>query len=112
MAQNYQAQGPFLRAEPGTNGAAQHLKAWWIDIASLMDILTNTPQCDGLRAYIVLQDRNQENNAITPYHSLVLIGTQPGSNGIHDNFRPANSMVIDFVEPCPSTCTDKNPLIP
>jgi hypothetical protein len=110
VVQNYQAQGPWLKAAPGTSGEAQRLRAWWIDLAALQDIINSTPNCDGMRAYICLQDKDAAGADIPPYHSLVLVGTQPGDAGVHDNFKPASELVIDSVSPCPHTCTSKNPM--
>ena len=110
VVQNYQAQGPFLKASPNASGEPQRLRAWWIDLAALQEIINSTPDCDGMRAYICLQDQDESGAAITPYHSLVLVGTQAGDAGVHDNFRPASGMVIDTVAPCPNTCTSKNPM--
>jgi hypothetical protein len=110
IVQNYQTQGPWLRAAPDTSGNPQRLRAWWIDLAALQDIINNTPNCDGMRAYICLQDQDESGAAITPYHSLVLVGTQPGDADVHDNFKPANGMVTDMINPCPNVCPNKNPL--
>jgi hypothetical protein len=111
VVQNYQNQGPWLRAAPDATGNPQKLRAWWIDLAALQDIISNTPNCDGMRAYICLQDQDENGSPITPYHSLVLVGTNPGDAGAHDNFKPASGMVVDNIQPCPSNCTNKNPLL-
>jgi hypothetical protein len=111
VVQNYQNQGPWLRAAPDATGNPQKLRAWWIDLAALQQIISNTPDCDGIRAYICLQDQDETGAQITPYHSIVLVGTQLGPDGAHDNFKPADDMVIDTILPCPKACTNRNPLI-
>ncbi|MEY3398572.1 MAG: hypothetical protein RL220_1166 [Bacteroidota bacterium] len=112
IAQNYQNNGPYLDAAPDANGKPQHLKAWWIDRTSLMDILTNTPNCDGIRAYIVLQDQDEQGRPLpVPYHSLVLAGTQSDASGQHQNFRPADDLVYDCYKPCPNMCGTQNLIV-
>jgi len=111
IAHNWQNSTYKLLAEQDQHGATQYLKSWWVDKATLLDILNSTPNSSGIRLYPVAQDQDLSGNAVPLYHSLVLVGTQPGTRpGDQDNFRPADDMVYDFLQPCPNMCPSKNDL--
>jgi hypothetical protein len=78
-------------------------KSFWIDIRTIQAILNNSPEADGIRGYIGLEDTNDPANI-----KIVLVGTKDNQDIID---LPYNEDPIhDFVSTCPPVCPTGSPL--
>lgn len=93
-----------------SSGQKVKLKAWWVSLADINQIIGDTNAfiassgrtVSGLRFYPSLQDKNEQGQTVADYHALTYVATVQDSSGNQDN--ALLTEVMEFTVPCPNAC--------
>lgn len=89
------------------------ISSWWVDRLEIETLIkdstgkdyrsTNSNDFSGFRIYPCLKfDTNGREE-----HSIAIVCTKANSNN-HNNVKPSNKKIIEYVDPCPDQCNADN----